>query len=181
MNSVLLGLHGSLVYGGIMGVRAALEMVSNELWSNERVSIRTINTEADLIYVAYECQLEDWQKELVNPAWFSIGRAYLFKEDNYPCIICNEELKPIGFINLCKWLGEGDAFSFSYYIDKNYQGKGYGKSAAEVAIQILKAADSKKPIKLATERENKKAQGLYTSLGFKLLNELDGDDLVFAL
>ena len=128
-----------------MRVRSVLETVENHLWSNARVSIRPLKTEADLIYAAYECQLNDWQKELVNPAWFSIGRAYLFRDDNYPCIICNEQMTPIGFINLCKWLGEGDAFSWSYYLDKNHQGKGYGKSAAEAAIQILKAASPDQP------------------------------------
>ena len=164
-----------------MSVRSALETVENNLWSNARVSVRPLKTEADLIYAAYECQLDDRQKALVNPAWFSIGRAHLFREDNYPCIICNEQMTPIGFINLCKWLGEGDAFSWSYYIDRSHQGKGYGKSAAEAAIQILKAASPDMPIKLATEKDNEKARRLYTSLGFRLLPELDGDDLVFCL
>ena len=164
-----------------MGLRSALEMVGNDLWTNASVSIRPLKTESDLIYAAHECQIDDHQKELVNPAWFSIGRAYLFREDNYPCIIYNEQMMPIGFIDLCRWLGEGDAYSWSYFIDKNYQGKGYGRSAAEAAIRILKAADPKKPIKLATEKDNEKAQSLYASLGFRLLPELDGDDLVFGL
>ncbi|MBQ9482142.1 MAG: GNAT family N-acetyltransferase, partial [Clostridia bacterium] len=107
--------------------------------------------------------------------------AYLFRDDNYPCIICNEQMAPIGFINFCKWLGKGDAYSWSYYIDKKHQGKGYGKSAAEAAVRILKAASPEKTIKLATEKDNEKAQRLYTSLGFRLLPELDGDDLVFGL
>ena len=164
-----------------MGIRSALETVRSDLWSNVRVSIRPLQTESDLIYAAYECRLDDKQKELVNPAWFSIGRAYLYKEDNYPCIICKEQMTPIGFINLCKWLGEGDAYTWSYFIDKNHQGKGYGKSAAEIAIRILKAASPDKPVKLATEKGNIKAQRLYRSLGFRLLPELDGDDMVFGL
>ncbi len=36
-------------------------------------------------------------------------------------------------------------------------------------------------IKLATETSNKKAQVLYSSLGFKQLLEMDGEDLVFGL
>ena len=164
-----------------MGIREALETVGDGFWSNARVSIRPLRTESDLIYAAYECRLDDKQKELVNPAWFSIGRAYLFRDDNYPCIICNEQMTPIGFINLCKWLGEGDAYTWSYYIDISHQGKGYGKSAAQAAIQILKAANSDKPIKLSTEKDNEKAQRLYVSLGFRRLPEFDGDDIVFGL
>ena len=100
---------------------------------------------------------------------------------NYPCIIYDNQMKPIGFINLCKWLGEGDAYSWSYYIDRRYQGNGYGKSAAQVAINVLKAADCNKSIKLATEEDNHRAQRLYAELGFVKLQELDGDDIVFGL
>ena len=47
-----------------MGVRADLGTVGNELWSNTHVSIRPLKTESDLIYAAYDCQLDDKQKEL---------------------------------------------------------------------------------------------------------------------
>lgn len=164
-----------------MSLRADLEKLSEEHWRNPHVKIKPLSTEADLIYAGYDCQLTDAQKELVNPFWFSIGRAYLFREDNYPCIICNEKNEPIGFINLCKWLDGGDAYSWSYFIDKSHQGKGYGKQAARLAVNILKAANPNKPIKLATETCNAKAQRLYMSLGFEKLPEMDGDDFVFGL
>jgi len=164
-----------------MPIRTDLERVVNERWFDDRVCIKPMKTQDDLVYALFECQLTEEQKELVNPAGFSIGRAYLFREDNYPCIIYNEQKKPIGFINLDKWLGKGDAYSWSFFIDKNHQGKGYGRSAAQLAVRILKAANPAKTIKLSTEKNNEKAQRLYISLGFRLLSELDGDDLVFGL
>ena len=164
-----------------MPLRADLEQLADEYWQNDHVKIRPLLTETDLIYAGYECQLTDEQKDLVNPFWFSIGRAYLFKEDNYPCIIYNACDEPIGFINLDKWLGSGDAYSWSYFIDKNHQGKGYGKYAAQLAVHILKSANPEKQIKLATEVCNTKAQALYLSLGFEKLAEMDGDDIVFGL
>ncbi len=164
-----------------MSLREKLEKLSGECWRNGRVKIKPLLTMDDLIYVTYDCRLTEEQKELVNPAGFSGGIAYLFLDDNYPCIIYNENDKPIGFINLNEWLGGGDAHSWSYFIDAEQQGKGYGKAAAQLAIDILKAVDPQKQIKLATEECNKKAQSLYISLGFKKLDELDGDDLVFGL
>lgn len=164
-----------------MSLRTELEKLSENNWSNDIVLFRPVKTEDDLIYAAYDCQLEDEQKDLVNPAWFSIGRAYLSREDNYPCIICNKKSEPIGFINLCKWLGNGDGYSWSFFVDRKQQGKGYGRKAAELAIKILKAANKDKMVKLATEQCNMKAQNLYFSLGFVQLPELDGDDLVFGL
>ena len=164
-----------------MSLRADLEKLDVECWANTYVKIRPLSTEADLIYAGYDCQLTDKQKELVNPFWFSIGRAYLFRDDNYPCIIYNAQNDPIGFINLDKWLGGGDAYSWSYFIDKSHQGKGYGKHAAQLAIYILKSANPQKQIKLSTEAGNTIAQALYTSLGFEKLDEMDGDDIVFGL
>ena len=164
-----------------ISLRTALERIEGDLWSNERVCFRPLKTEADLIYATMECQLSKEQEDMVNPAWFSIGRAYLFREDNCPCIICTAQGQPVGFIDLSRWLGRGDAYSWSFYIDRDHQGKGYGKSAARLAIRLLKAADPAKPIKLATEQSNEKAQRLYASLGFRQLAELDGDDLVFGL
>jgi diamine N-acetyltransferase len=163
-----------------MGLRTVLEAIDPALWTDGCVRIKPIRTETELIYAGCECRLADEQKDLVNPAWFSIGRAYLSKEDNYPCLIYNEREEPVGFINLCKWLGAGEAYSWSFYIDRDHQGNGYGRNAAQLAIRILKAAAPSKPIKLAAEKENERAQRLYLSLGFRRLPETDGDDVVFG-
>lgn len=163
-----------------MSLRTALEHVGQELWSDGSICIRPIRTEADLVCATMDLQLTAEQQEMVNPAWFSIGRAYLSPEDNLPCLIYAEGT-PVGFINLSKWLAKGDAWSWSFFIDKDRQGRGYGRQAAKLAIRLLRAADPAKPIKLATEVSNRKAQRLYASLGCELLPELDGDDLVFGL
>lgn len=164
-----------------MSLREELEKLDDKYWENEHLRIKPISTEEDLIYAAYDCRLTEEQQRLVNPAWFSIGRAYLFRDKNYPCIIYNECDEPVGFINLCEWLGSGDAYTWSYFIDNAHQGKGYGKQAAKLAIQILRSANPHKQIKLAIEASNTKAQALYESLGFASSGETDGDDTVFVL
>ncbi len=164
-----------------MSLRSKLEGLSEEHWQNADVKLRPLSTEADLIYAGYDCQLTEEQRELVNPFWLSIGRAYLFREDHYPCIIETASGEPIGFILLLRWLGSGDAYSWSYFIDRRHQGKGYGRQAAALAIHLLKSADPHKQIKLSTEARNTTAQALYLSLGFRKLDEIDGEDLVFGL
>ena len=164
-----------------MSLRTDLEKLTDEHWQNAHVKIKPLSTMSDVIYAGCDCQLTDEQKDLVNPFWFSIGRAYLFREDNYPCIIYNAFSEPVGFIVLSKWLASGNAYSWSYFIDKDQQGKGYGKQAAKLAVHILKTANPNMCIKLATEANNTKAHKLYTSLGFEKLSEMDGDDLVFGL
>ena len=164
-----------------MSLRNDIEAIINNHCENELVKIKPLTTEKELIFAGYECQLTDEQKEMVSPIWFTIGRAYLNKNNNFPCIIYNLNDDPIGFINLCYWIGEGDAYTWSYFIDLKHQGKGYGKSAAELLIKILKNANPNKPIKLTVDKNNTKAHKLYTSLGFKETLEMDGEDLVFIL
>ena len=164
-----------------MSLCSDLEKLTDEHWQNVYIKIKPLSTMSDVIYAGCDCQLTDEQKDLVNPFWFSIGRAYLFREDNYPCIIYNACNEPVGFIILSKWLASGDAYSCSYFLDTGPPSKGYGKQAAQLAVHILKTANPNKCIKLATEANNTKAQQLYTSLGFEQLSEMDGDDLVFGL
>lgn len=163
--------------------RASLDKLPAEAFVGEGVSFRPIGTEADLAYAIFDCHLTEEQQELVNPAGFSIGRAYLHPENNCPCLIVSDTDGPVGFINLCLWLGLGErvAFNWSYYIDARHQGRGFGYRAAQLAVRLLKAIDPDTAIKLSTEANNRKAQALYLSLGFRRLDELDGDDLVFGL
>ena len=164
-----------------MSLRSDLKKLSPEDCRNERIKLRPLLTEDDLIYAACDCQLTEEQQERINPAWFSIERAYLFPEANLPCLIENEQSGPIGFLNLCQWSAESDTSSWSCFIGRRHQKKDCGKAAAQLAVHILKTAAPEKPIKLATEAQNLPAQSLYVSLGFQKLPEMDGDDLVFAL
>ena len=164
-----------------MSIRKNIEALNEKIWQNDLVSIKPLETEKELIYIGYECTLSESQKEMVNPVWFTMGRAYLFKEKNYPCVIYNKNNLPVGFINFYEWSGSSDAYSWSFFIDEKEQGKGYGKSAGKLAIEILQKACPNIIIKLATEQSNIKAQRLYQSLGFKESSEKDGDDIVYVL
>ena len=149
-----------------------------EVFSLDGLSIQPVRDDYDLWYAVVECQLAPGQAEYVNPAGFSIGRAYLDPANNIPCIIWRGDTR-IGYIVLRRWF-DGSANSWSYYLDKDWQGNGYGKAAAELAVQILKSAEPSTPIKLSAEAANEKAHRLYRFIGFRHLGEMDGDDLVFV-
>jgi diamine N-acetyltransferase len=146
--------------------------------SLEGISILPIRDDYDLWFATVECRLASGQEDHVNPAGFSIGRAWLNPASHIPCIIRHGTTR-IGYIVLRKWVGS-EATSWSYYLDVQHQGKGLGKTAARLAVKILKTAMPELPIKLSTEKDNEKAQRLYRSIGFQLSHELDGDDLVFV-
>lgn len=151
------------------------------VWASETLLIRPIENDDDLWYATVECQLAPGQEDYVNPAGFSIGRAYLSPQDNLPCVICKTDGERIGYIVFRMWLGEGIGTNWSYYLDARQQGMGYGKAAAELAVRILKTALPDMPVYLSTEAANTKAQRLYQSIGFAKTDQLDGDDWVFLL
>ena len=159
-------------------IKQRIDELAPAFFSIKDISILPIRDDYDLWYATVECQLAPEQVDFVNPAGFSIGRAYLHPESNVPCII-RKGTVCIGYIVLRTWFA-GKATSFSYYLDKDWQGCGYGKTAAKLAVQILKCAVPELPIKLSAEKDNEKAHRLYQSIGFSLSDELDGDDLVFV-
>ena len=163
-----------------MNFRDRIYALPGELCCREGIRIAPIRDDWDLWYASMECRLKPGQEEYVNPAGFSIGRAWLNPGNNVPCIIWNGEAR-IGYICLRLWHRENPSTDWSYYLDECQQGKGYGRTAAEIAIGMLKAAMPDLPIQLSVEAGNEKGQKLYRSLGFHHSGELDGDDLVFEL
>ena len=146
----------------------------------QNITIRPIETQEDLWYAVQELTLTPAQRDFVNPPGFSIGRAWLWPEKFLPCVICRTDGTRIGFIVFSPWLAEGDGVSFGYMIDLHHQHKGYGTAAARLALQMLREVCPDLPVKLAVETDNHRAQALYASLGFVLLDEKDGNDLVYA-
>jgi diamine N-acetyltransferase len=69
-----------------------------------------------------------------------------------------------------------------YMIDKNRQGKGYGKAGLKAVIEdILAKAPEVKLIDLSVVPENKLAIHVYETMGFVLTGELRHDEAVMAL
>ena len=66
-------------------------------------------------------------------------------------------------------------------IDKNHQGKGYGRAAMEEIIRRLRATPDCREVALSIEPENEVAQRLYESLGFKKTGEVAQGEEVMRL
>lgn len=158
-------------------LKERIASLESHIFIQDGIRICPIQNDYDLWYAVVECKLKPEQLVFVNPAGFSIGRAYLHSESNVPCIIWKGDIR-IGYIVLRECSDKG-ATNWSFYLSQEHQGYGYGKTAAKVAVQILLAAAPNTPIKLSTEKSNHKAQQLYRNLGFRYTDELDGDDLVF--
>lgn len=75
-----------------------------------------------------------------------------------------------------------NAYDFSQlFIDECYQGKGYGKKAAQLIIDLMKQEGRFQKIVLCYIEGNEGARVLFESLGFKHTGDVDGDELTMAL
>ena len=74
-----------------------------------------------------------------------------------------------GMLALAYEPGSADKYwIYHFFIDRAYQGKGYGKAAFQAFIQlILELHPHCKQINLAVHPENSRAQQLYASLGLQ--------------
>ncbi len=161
-----------------MDLRNSLYALPNEKFEYASVNFKEIKTEDELID-AVLLELTPDEAEMVNPLSFSIGRAYLFPDSFVPYLIKNGDTS-VGFILLGRYLGtDDDSVSWSYYIAHKYQKNGFGRAAAHLVVDILSSAVPNVPIRLSVEKDNKKAQSLYRSIGFYDTGRLDGDDKIF--
>ena len=68
-------------------------------------------------------------------------------------------------------------------IDKNHQGKGYGREALRLALEFVRTfpCGEAEYCYLSYEPENEHAKNLYASFGFTENGEFDGDEAVAVL
>jgi len=66
-------------------------------------------------------------------------------------------------------------------IDKNYQGKGIGKKAFRILLNLLKNKEDCKSIILNFVPTNKRAEKFYLSFGFEPNGEMFNNEIVMEL
>ena len=69
----------------------------------------------------------------------------------------------------------------NFFIDERYQGKGYGKKAAQLLIDHMKQEGRFEKILLCYVEGNEGARILFESLGFKHTGDIDEDEITMEL
>ncbi|MBQ9828170.1 MAG: GNAT family N-acetyltransferase [Lachnospiraceae bacterium] len=143
-----------------------------------------------------ELRVFESQEEFVAPNDESLMEAYIAvtSEDAYayPFGIYNDDT-PVGFL----MIGYNEAGieenapealknNYSLWrlmIDRNHQGKGYGREAVRLALEFIRTWPGGKAeyCALSYEPENTVAAKLYHSFGFEENGEMDGDEIVAVL
>lgn len=128
------------------------------------------------------------QKTFVKPNYYSLVQAHY--ENHWTARAIYDEDTLIGFVMYGVFEEEDDTQTTNesrkegwicrYMIDKNFQGKGYGKAALIEIIAELENNLQCKQIGLSEVPGNHVAKKLYENLGFKLTGKLLGDQEVMV-
>lgn len=107
-----------------------------------------------------------------------LARAYAYREKgSYACIIYNDE-EPVGMA-LYYDCPEYEAYDLSQlFIDKRFQGNGYGKIATKLILEKMKAEGRYDKVVLCYIEGNDAAKAMYEKLGFNSTGEVDGDEIM---
>lgn len=131
------------------------------------------------------------QKSFVATNISSLAEAYVALTNNecipMPYAVYSDEIM-VGFIML-SYNDADENFDESAYwvwrlmVDKQYQGKGYGKEAMLVALELIKTFPHGKTsiVALSYELENVVAKALYDSLGFVETGKIEYGEMVSVL
>ena len=115
---------------------------------------------------------------------YSLAQAWLYHRNIKPFAICHDK-EIVGFLMLDTdykdGASEGICDLWRFMIDKNHQGKGYGRVAMQALINYAKETLTVKKIRTAFVPGNTVAEKLYSSLGFIPNGEVDGDEIVMIL
>lgn len=110
----------------------------------------------------------------------SLSKAYVYYNSTKPMVVYNNEVM-VGFI-LLRFYDEQNTYIIDQFmIDEHYQGKGYGKQAMKLAIEIMRREGKYPKIILCYIDGDEIAKKLYGSLGFHHTGEVDEDELIMAL
>ena len=119
------------------------------------------------------------QQGFVAPNDYSLAESKVFPR-HYPFAIYAGE-DPVGFLMYDYWDERKEYWIARLMIAADHQGKGYGRAAMLLAIQLIRGQPGCSSISLSFEPENSNAQRLYASLGFKPTGEILEGEIVYRL
>jgi len=134
-------------------------------------------TKANLISII-DLDVSEHQKDQIAPNAVSIAQVHYSKSAWFKGIF-NDDIA-VGFVMLDLKIEKNICFLWRFMIDKNYQGKGYGKIALTQVIDYVKSLKMFDEIKTSYVLTDNSAERFYKNFGFikskKVIKEFDLED-----
>ncbi|MCB0165218.1 MAG: GNAT family N-acetyltransferase [Anaerolineae bacterium] len=124
-------------------------------------------------------EVADHQKNLVASNAVSIAQAYFSKNAWFRAIYAGET--PVGFVMLYLDETKLEYFLWRYMIDKQQQGKGYGRQALQQVIEHVRRLPGAKEFYLSYVPEEGSALPFYQKLGFVETGDWEDGEKIMKL
>ena len=110
-------------------------------------------------------RVKENQKGFVSSTAESLAQAYVYAETAYPFAVCDDD-EVVGFIMMGYYEAKQYYTLWKLLIDRDRQGRGYGRKALEAGIAFLRERFGAEEIYTGVLPENSAAKRLYRSAGF---------------
>ena len=121
-------------------------------------------------------KVSDAQKNFVAPNVASIAQSKIYPTVEPFAVYDDEQM--VGFAMFGFSRDDNRYYLVRLMIDEEFQGKGFGKAATLAVIEQMKQIQDCREIYLSFVPENKTAERLYESVGFKPTGELSEGEIV---
>lgn len=126
-------------------------------------------------------EVSEEQRRFVSYDMRILARAYAYRESRSQAFIVYHGDTPVGMAMYYDW-DPGKAYDFSqFFIDRRYQGKGYGIAAARQVLDRMRQDGKYQKVVLCYIEGNEAARRMYEKLGFHLTGERDGDEITMEM
>jgi diamine N-acetyltransferase len=142
----------------------------------EALSLREITEETVKSILALN--VAEGQENLVGDNGNSIALAHFEKKAWFRGIYADDE--PVGFMMLSIDREKSEYYLWRFMIDEGQQGKGYGKRAMELLMELLRDDPEAKVLVLNVMDLPHSARPFYEALGFTWTGKVEGDELVMS-
>ena len=127
-----------------------------------------------------DLKVAESQKNYVASSAVMLARAYAYREQRSRAFVIYADETPVG-MGMYYDCPELDAFDLSQlFIDERYQGKGYGKVATKLVLDIMKQDGKYSKVVLCYVEGDDAARKLYENFGFVEIDR-DEDEIIMEL
>lgn len=136
-------------------------------------------TEDNYEYVL-KLKVAENQENFVSTVVHSLAQAWVYRNTAYPFAIYADDTV-VGFIMLGYYELKNQYTLWKFMIHKQYQNRGYGKKALNLAINWLVNNFYVKEVYTGVAYKNEIAENLYYSLGFRKTGQFDESQIEMKL
>ncbi|MCL2873476.1 MAG: GNAT family N-acetyltransferase [Defluviitaleaceae bacterium] len=127
-----------------------------------------------------ELSVTDDQKDFVASNMRSLAQSKA-QPECIPLAIYNGEDVPVGFIMYCLDFEDNEYWIYRLMIDKNYQGKGYGREALKCVLEEIAKDKKYDKVYISVVPGNEGVAKLYEEFGFKPDSRVLEGEIVYCL